>query len=33
LVPGSPVCEVVGVRIPSYVSVTLAYHFGRKTAP
>jgi len=33
LVPANPVCEVVGVRIPSYVSVTLTYRFGRKTAP
>jgi len=29
LVPGSPVNTVVGVRIPSYASITLTYHFGR----
>jgi hypothetical protein len=30
LVPSNPVNEVVGVRIPSYASVNLAYHFGVK---
>jgi hypothetical protein len=29
LVPANPVSEVVGVRIPSYASVTLTYRFGR----
>ncbi len=29
LVPGNPVNEVVGVRIPSYASVNLTYRFGR----
>ena len=27
LVPANPVSEVVGVRIPSYASVNLTYHF------
>jgi len=26
----NPVAEVVGVRIPSYASVSLTYRFGRK---
>jgi hypothetical protein len=30
LVPANPVSEVVGVRIPSYASVNLTYHFGIK---
>jgi hypothetical protein len=30
LVPANPVSEVVGVRIPSYASVSLTYHFGAK---
>jgi hypothetical protein len=30
LVPANPVSEVVGVRIPSYASVSLTYHFGVK---
>lgn len=29
----NPVQEVVGVRIPSYASVNVTYHFGRTTAP
>jgi hypothetical protein len=29
LVPANQVQEVVGVRIPSYISVTLSYHFGK----
>lgn len=29
LVPANPVQEVVGVRIPSYASVALTYHFAR----
>lgn len=29
----SDIQEVVGVRIPSYASVSLTYHFGRKPAP
>jgi hypothetical protein len=29
LVPGNPVNEVVGVRIPSYASVYVTYRFGR----
>jgi hypothetical protein len=33
LVNGNPVNEVVGVRIPSYVSVNLTYRFGRTVAP
>jgi hypothetical protein len=33
LVPGNPVSEVVGVRIPSYASVSLTYRFGRSAAP
>ena len=28
LVAANPVSEVVGVRIPSYASVNLTYHFG-----
>ncbi len=28
-VPGNPVAEVVGVRIPSYASVNFTYRFGR----
>jgi hypothetical protein len=30
LVPANPVNEVLGVRIPSYASVTLTYHFGER---
>jgi len=30
MVPANPVSEVVGVRIPSYASVNLTYHFGAK---
>ncbi len=30
LVPANPVSEVVGVRIPSYASLSLTYHFGVK---
>jgi hypothetical protein len=30
LVPANPVSEAVGVRIPSYASVNLTYHFGVK---
>jgi hypothetical protein len=33
LVPGNPVNEVVGVRIPSYASVSITYRFGRAVAP
>jgi hypothetical protein len=33
LVPGNPVSEVVGVRIPSYASVSLTYRFGRSSLP
>lgn len=33
LVPSNPVSEVVGVRIPSYVSVSLTYRFGHSAAP
>jgi hypothetical protein len=33
LVPGNPVNEVVGVRIPSYASVSLTYRFARQAAP
>jgi hypothetical protein len=33
LVPADPVSEVVGVRIPSYASVSLTYRFGRSSAP
>jgi hypothetical protein len=33
LVPGNPVNEVVGVRIPSYASVSFTYRFGRATTP
>ncbi len=33
LVPANPVSEVVGVRIPSYASVSLTYRFGRRSAP
>jgi len=29
LVPDNPVSEVVGVRIPSYASISLTYRFGR----
>jgi hypothetical protein len=29
----SEIQEVVGVRIPSYASVTLAYRFGRAATP
>ncbi|MFZ3211436.1 MAG: hypothetical protein WA188_07955 [Terriglobales bacterium] len=29
----SPISEVVGVRIPSYASVTVTYRFGRTAAP
>jgi Carboxypeptidase regulatory-like domain len=31
LVPANPVSEVVGVRIPSYISVSITYRFGRQT--
>ncbi len=30
LVPANPVSEVVGVRIPSYASLNVTYHFGVK---
>jgi hypothetical protein len=33
LVPGNPVNEVAGVRIPSYASVNLTYRFARTIAP
>ncbi len=33
LVPANPVGEVVGVRIPSYASVSFTYRFGRISAP
>jgi len=33
LVPEDPVNEVVGVRLPSYASVSLTYRFGRSSAP
>jgi hypothetical protein len=33
LVPANPVNEVVGVRIPSYASVTLTYRFGTSVTP
>ncbi|MGA3089269.1 MAG: TonB-dependent receptor [Terriglobales bacterium] len=33
LVPGNPVNEVVGVRIPSYASVSMTYRFGRGSTP
>ena len=33
LVPGNPVSEVVGVRIPSYASLNITYRFGRRSAP
>ncbi len=33
LIPADPVNEVVGVRIPSYASVTLTYRFRRTAAP
>ena len=33
LVPGNPVNEVVGVRIPSYASVNITYRFGRTDVP
>ena len=29
----SPISEVVGVRIPSYASITVTYKFGRQAAP
>ena len=29
----SPISEVVGVRIPSYASITVRYKFGRQAAP
>ena len=32
LVPGNPVNEVVGVRIPSYASVNLTYRLGKEVA-
>ncbi|MFY9728194.1 MAG: TonB-dependent receptor [Bryobacteraceae bacterium] len=31
-VPANPVAEVVGVRIPSYASLSLTYRFGRKVS-
>jgi hypothetical protein len=31
LVPANPVSEEVGVRIPSYISVSITYRFGRQT--
>jgi hypothetical protein len=33
LVPADPVSEAVGVRIPSYASLSLTYRFGRSYAP
>lgn len=33
LVPANPVSEVVGVRLPSYASVSLTYRFGQSSAP
>jgi hypothetical protein len=33
LVPANPVGEVVGVRIPSYASITVTYRFGRSSTP
>jgi hypothetical protein len=33
LVPANPVNEVVGVRIPSYASVSVTYRVGRSSAP
>jgi hypothetical protein len=33
LVPGNPVNEVVGVRIPSYASVSITYRFARDVTP
>jgi len=33
LVPANPVTEVVGVRIPSYASLSLTYRLGRSSAP
>jgi hypothetical protein len=33
LVPANAVQEVVGVRIPSYVSVTLTYRFNKDAKP
>ena len=33
VVPVNPVNEVVGVRIPSYISFNLTYRFGRKNGP
>jgi hypothetical protein len=32
-VPANPVSEVVGVRIPSYASLSLTYRFGWSSAP
>ena len=32
LVPGNPVSEVVGVRIPSYASLNMTYRFGKNSA-
>jgi hypothetical protein len=32
LVPANPVSEVVGVRIPSYASVSITYRFGKNPA-
>jgi hypothetical protein len=32
-VPGNPIAEVVGVRIPSFASLNLTYRFGRTVAP
>lgn len=32
-VPGNPVNEVVGVRIPSYASISVTYRFGHPVAP
>ena len=33
LVAANPVSEVVGVRIPSYASMSLTYRFGRNVMP
>jgi hypothetical protein len=33
LVPADPVNEVVGVRIPSYASLSVTYRFGRSVSP
>jgi hypothetical protein len=30
---GNPGNEVVGVRVPSYASVSIRYRFGRSSAP